>query len=85
MSLREPVQTLQLEAVLLIYHTKQYIKFPYHSPWYICLIEEVRAASKSPHLKFGYFLSMSQHAVSADTIPNSAVGIFSLKTERTKT
>jgi hypothetical protein len=47
-------------------------------------IEEGRAASKSPHLKFGYFL-MSQQAVSADIIPNSAVGIFSPKTEGTKT
>jgi hypothetical protein len=28
---------------------------------------------------------MSQHAVSADTIQNSAVGIFSLETEGTKT
>jgi hypothetical protein len=35
-------------------------------------------------LKFGYLLSMSQQAVSADTIPNSAVGIFSPKTEGTK-
>jgi hypothetical protein len=34
-------------------------------------IEEGRAASKSPHLKFGYFLSMSQQAVSADIIPKS--------------
>jgi hypothetical protein len=29
-------------------------------------IEEGRAASKSPHQKFGYFLSISQPAVSAD-------------------
>jgi hypothetical protein len=48
-------------------------------------IEEGRAASKSPHLKFGYFLSISQQTVSADIIPNSAVGIFSPKTEGTKT
>jgi hypothetical protein len=49
-------------------------------------IEEGRAASKSPHKrKFGYCLSMSQQAVSADIIPNSAVGIFSPKTEGTKT
>jgi hypothetical protein len=41
-------------------------------------IEEGRAASKSPHKKFDYFLSMSQQGVvSADIIPNSAVGIFS--------
>jgi hypothetical protein len=44
-------------------------------------IAEGRAASKSPHLKFGYFLSMSQQAVSADIIPNLTVGIFSPKTE----
>jgi hypothetical protein len=31
-------------------------------------IEEGRAASKSPHYKFGYFLSFSQQAVSADII-----------------
>jgi hypothetical protein len=48
-------------------------------------IEEGRAASKSPYWKFGYFLSMSQQAVSADIIPNSAVGIFSPKTEGTET
>jgi hypothetical protein len=47
--------------------------------------EEGRAARKSPHQKFGYFLSMSQQAVSADIIPNSAVGKFSPKTEGTKT
>jgi hypothetical protein len=29
------------------------------------VIGEGRAASKSPHQKFGYFLSMSQQAVSA--------------------
>ncbi len=33
---------------------------------------------------FGYFISMSQQAVSADIIPNSAVGIFSPITEGTK-
>jgi hypothetical protein len=31
-------------------------------------IEEGRAASKSPHKKFGYFRSISQQAVSADII-----------------
>jgi hypothetical protein len=36
-------------------------------------------------LKIGYFLSMSQQAVSADIIPNTAVGIFTQKTEGTKT
>ncbi len=43
-------------------------------------------ASRSPHYKFGYFLFMSQHAVSADTdiIPNSTAVIFSPKTEGTK-
>ncbi len=44
-------------------------------------IEEGRATSKSPRQKFGYFLSMSQQAVSADIIPNSDVGIFSPKKE----
>jgi len=34
-------------------------------------INEGRAASKSPHKKFGYFLSISQQAVSADIIQNS--------------
>jgi hypothetical protein len=29
-------------------------------------IEEGRAASKSPHYEFGYFLSISQQGVSAD-------------------
>jgi hypothetical protein len=37
-------------------------------------IEEGRAASKSPHQKFGYFLSNSQQTVSADITKNSAVG-----------
>ncbi len=32
--------------------------------------EEGRAASKSPHLKFGYFFSMSHQAVSANIIPS---------------
>ncbi len=48
-------------------------------------IEEGRAASKSPHKKFVYFLSISQQGVSADIIQNSAVGNFSQKTEGTKT
>jgi hypothetical protein len=48
-------------------------------------IEEGRAASKSPHKKFGYFLSTSQQEVSADNIQNSAVGNFSAKREGTKT
>jgi hypothetical protein len=30
-------------------------------------IEEGRAASKSPHYKFGYFISIYQQVVSADT------------------
>jgi hypothetical protein len=34
---------------------------------------EGRAASKSPLKKFGYFLSMSQQAVSSDIIPKAAV------------
>jgi hypothetical protein len=36
-------------------------------------IEEGRAASKSPHKKCGYFLSISQQGVSADIIQNSFV------------
>jgi hypothetical protein len=47
--------------------------------------EEGRAASKSPHSTFGYFLSISQRGFSADIIQNSPVGKFSLKTEGTKT
>ncbi len=46
--------------------------------------EEGRTASKSPRLRFGSFLFMSQQAVSADIIPNSDVGKFSQKTEGTK-
>jgi hypothetical protein len=41
-------------------------------------IEEGRVASKSPHYKFGYFLSFSQQAVSVDITKNSAVRIFEL-------
>jgi hypothetical protein len=37
-------------------------------------IELGRAASKSPHQTFGYFLSIFQQDVSADIIQNSAVG-----------
>jgi hypothetical protein len=48
-------------------------------------IEEGRAASKSPHSKFGYFLSVSQQGVSANIIQNSAVGNFSPEKEGTKT
>ncbi len=48
-------------------------------------IEDGRAASKSPHKTFGYFLSFSQQEVSADIIQNSAVGNLSPKTEGTKT
>jgi hypothetical protein len=47
-------------------------------------IEEGRAASKSPHKKFGYFLSMAQQ-FSWRYHSKSAVGIFSPKTEGTKT
>jgi hypothetical protein len=38
-------------------------------------IEEGRSESKSPHLKFGYFLSISQQVVSADLTKNSAIAI----------
>jgi hypothetical protein len=51
---------------------------------WVMIIEEGRAASKSPHLKIGYFISLSQQAVSVNIIPNSAVGIFSPNTEGTK-
>jgi hypothetical protein len=44
-------------------------------------IAEGRAANKSPHYKFGHFLSISQQGVSADIIQSSAVGNFSPKTE----
>jgi hypothetical protein len=50
-------------------------------------IEEDRAASKSPHSKFGYFLSVSQQGVSANIIQNSAFGNFSppkMKEQRQK-
>jgi hypothetical protein len=40
---------------------------------------EGRAASKSQHEKFGYFLSMSLKQFLPDIIPNSAVGIFPQK------
>jgi hypothetical protein len=43
---------------------------------FLATIEEGRAASKSPHYKFGYFLSISQQGVSADIIQNSAVRKF---------
>ncbi len=44
------------------------------------IIEEGRAASKSPHYKFGHFLSISQQGVTADIIQNSAVAKLSSKT-----
>jgi hypothetical protein len=53
--------------------------------YYITPIEEGRAATKCPHLRFGYFLSISQQEVSADVIQISAVGNFSPKKEGTKT
>ncbi len=34
------------------------------------IIEEGRAASKSPHKKFGYFIFVSQQGVAADIIQN---------------
>jgi hypothetical protein len=40
------------------------------------IIEEGRAASKSHHSKFGYIISISQQADSADITKNSAVAIF---------
>jgi hypothetical protein len=56
-----------------------------HPPTCVPVIEEGRAACKSLIKKFGYFLSMSQQAVSAVIISNSAVGIFFPKTEGTQT
>jgi hypothetical protein len=47
---------------------------------FLVLIKEGRAASKSPH---GHFLPISQQAVSADIIQNSAVGNFFPKPEGT--
>jgi hypothetical protein len=49
------------------------------------IIEKGRMTSKSPHLTFGYFLSISQQDVSADIIQNSAIGNFSSTREETKT
>jgi hypothetical protein len=40
------------------------------------IIEEGKAASKSPHSKFRYIISISQQADSADITKNSAVAIF---------
>ncbi len=59
----------------------------YHSEAVDCsqrCIATVTIAIKSPHEKYGYFLSISQQGVSADIIQNSAVGNFSPKTEGTK-
>jgi hypothetical protein len=41
-------------------------------------IEEGRAASKSPHKKFGYFLSISQQEVSADITRSVRLLVVSL-------
>jgi hypothetical protein len=51
----------------------------YYSFLFLCgnlasTLEEGRTASTSPHKKFGYFLSISQQAVSADITKNSSVG-----------
>jgi hypothetical protein len=43
------------------------------------------SGKKNPSLKIWLFSFYVQQAVSADIIPNSAVGIFSPKTEGTKT
>ncbi len=42
-------------------------------------IEEGRAGSKSPHQKFGYFLSMSQQAVSAESFQIQLLECFPQK------
>jgi hypothetical protein len=39
-------------------------------------------ASKSPHKKFGVFLSISQQAVSFDTTKNSDVGNITQKNQK---
>jgi hypothetical protein len=46
------------------------------------VIEKGRAASKSPLKTFGYFLSMSQQAVSGAIIPNPAVEYFPQELEQ---
>jgi hypothetical protein len=51
----------------------------------VVLIEEGRAASKSPQQTFGYFLSISKQEVSAIIIQNSTAENFTPKTEGTKT
>jgi hypothetical protein len=48
------------------------------------IIEEGRAASKSPHYKFGHFISISQPGVTADIIQNSAVANLSPQNSRNK-
>jgi hypothetical protein len=57
---------------------------PGFSSIYLLSIKEGKAESKSPQKKFGYFLSISQQAISADIIPNLAVGIFSQKEKEQK-
>jgi hypothetical protein len=58
-------------SLWLIQHTKR-TKLHVYAP----NIEEGRAASKSPHKKFGYFLSISQQGVSADIIQNFRGCVF---------
>jgi hypothetical protein len=41
-------------------------QYDHRNTW---IIEEGRAVSKSPHYNFGYFLSISQQAVSANIRP----------------
>ncbi len=55
----------------------------------LSLIEEGIAASKSPHSKFGYFLSISQQEVSADIIqkvclspPHTVCTVLTVLTEQ---
>jgi hypothetical protein len=50
------------------------LSFSTLAPDFTSPIEEGRVGSKSPHYKFGYFLSVSQQAVSADITKNSPVG-----------
>jgi hypothetical protein len=48
-------------------------------------MEEGRAASKSPHEKFGYFLTISQQGVSADIIQKVCLLVVSLVAPPTHT
>jgi hypothetical protein len=63
----EEQTTYRMPCYFLLYPTRLHVV---HSK--VLYIEEGRAASKSPHYKFGCFLSISQQAVSADITKFSA-------------